>query len=228
MLSKEGNRLQQQYVDPKQDNKVVPRAEIVKGYEFAKDQYVIISDEELKELQEKATQTVEITEFVPEAKVPKVYFEKSYYLGADKGGDRAYALLAKAMTDTGRAALAKYAARGKMYLVLVTSENGGLVMHQLHYADEVVPHSEIPLPDVQVKDAELNLARQLIAQIAVDDFNPEKYEDEVQKRIEAALQRKMQGQDIVAAPEEPKGQLIDIMEALKASLGGGEPQKKAQ
>lgn len=228
MLSKEGHKLKQQYVDPQNGDAVVGRDEIVKGYEFAKEQYVIFSEEEIRELAEKSTQAIEITEFVPEEKVPKVYYAKTYYLGPEKGGDRAYRLLAEAMTRCKRCALAKYAARGKQYLVLVAPMDGGLVMHQLHYPDEVQSFSEVVLPDVEVKEPEVALALQLIAQITSDEFHPEKYEDEVKKRIEAAIQRKIEGQSVTAAPAEaPKGQLIDLMQALKASLGQGSPPEAA-
>ncbi|MCK6548815.1 Ku protein [Myxococcota bacterium] len=221
MLHKKcGGRLKQQYICPRDDDEVVPRTETVRGYEFAKDQYVIFTEDELKELQEKATQSIDITEFVPSEKVPPIYYEKSYYLGPDKGGDRAYKLLSEAMRQTGRSALAKYAARGKMYLVLVTPHDEGLVLHQLYYADEVRSFSEVPVGDADVKDGELRLAMQLVEQIASDDFRPEKYEDEVKTRIEAIIQRKVEGQEVqLGAPEAPKAEIIDLMEALKASLG---------
>lgn len=220
LLSKEGHRLKQQYVDPQNDNQVVERKDMVKGYEFAKDQYVIFKDSEIKELQEKATQTIEISEFVPENQVPKVFYAKSYYLGPDKGGDRAYRLLGDAMRQTGRVGLARYAARGKMYLVMVAPQDDGLVMHQLHYANEVQAFDQVPKGDAEIKDPELALAVQLIEQASSDEFDPTKYEDEVRKRTELAIQRKIEGKDITEAlPESPKAQIIDIMAALKASLG---------
>lgn len=221
MLHKKcGGRLKQQYICPRDADEVVPRSETVRGYEISKDQYVIFTEDELKELQEKATQSIDITEFVPSEKVPPIYYEKSYYLGPDKGGDRAYKLLSEAMRQTGRSALAKYAARGKMYLVLVTPHDEGLVLHQLYYADEVRSFSEVPVGDADVKDGELRLAMQLVEQIASDDFRPEKYEDEVKARIEAIIQRKVEGQEVqLGAPEAPKAEIIDLMEALKASLG---------
>lgn len=229
MLHKKcGGRLKQQYVCPRDDNEVVARTETVRGYEFAKDQYVVFTEEELKELQEKATQSIDITEFVPSERVPAIYYEKSYYLGPDKGGDRAYRLLGEAMRQTGRSALAKYAARGKMYLVLVTPHEEGLVLHQLYYADEVRPFSEIPVGEGDVKESELRLAMQLVEQIASDDFNPDKYDDEVKTRIEAIIQKKVEGQEVsLAAPDAPKAEIIDLMEALKASLGAPAPAEGA-
>jgi DNA end-binding protein Ku len=212
-------RLKQQYVCPQHENAVVPRDEMVKGYEFAKDQYVTFTDEELKGLEEKSTQSVDIVEFVPADKVPDVYHEKSYYLGPDKGGDRAYNLLATAMRKVGRVALAQYAARGKQYLVMVSPFENGLLLQQLYYADEVRPISEVPLSDAEVKDKELDLAVALIHQIAKDEFRPEAYEDQVKKRVEAAVQQKVEGAEVSVAVPEPKAQIIDQMSALKASLG---------
>jgi DNA end-binding protein Ku len=217
-----GSRLKQQYICPR-DNELVGRDQMVKGYEFAKDQYVTFTSEELKSLEEKATQTIEIAEFVPLDKIDPVYFDKAYYLGAEKGGEKAYRLLSEAMRETGRSGLARYAARGKQYLVLLRpSGDGGLVMQQLLYADEVRPFSDVPMNDTEVRDAELKLAKQLIDQIAVETFEPTKYEDDVRKRILADIDRKVAGQDIaVAGPEPEPAPIIDLMEALKASLGKG-------
>jgi DNA end-binding protein Ku len=215
-----GSRLKQQYICTK-DEEIVPRDQMVKGYEFAKDQYVTFTEAELKTMAEESTRAIEITEFVPVQKVDPIYFESAYYLGPDKGGERAYTLLAAAMRQTGRSALAKWAARGKMYLVMLRPVEKGLVMQVLLYADEVRPFDEVPVGDSQVKDAELKLAIQLIDQIATEEFHPENYADEVRKRYNAAIQEKVQGREITAtAPEEPKAQIIDLMEALKASLGG--------
>jgi DNA end-binding protein Ku len=223
-----GGRVKQQYVCPKDDNVVVPRDEMVKGYEFAKDQFVTFSDEELKTLEEKSTQSVDITEFVPLDKVPPTYFEKSYYLAPDKGGERAYHLLCEAMKKTGKSAVAKYAARGKQYLVVVFPHEEGLLLQQLYYSDEVRPSSEVPVGESDVKESELNLALQLIAQISKDSFRPEQYEDDVKKRVEAAIEQKVSGKEVTVAGPEPKAQIIDLMAALKASLSGGAPASAPQ
>jgi len=213
-------RLKQQYICPRDNNEVVERDHMVKGYEFAKDRYVSFTPEELKALEEKATQSIEIAEFVPAAKIDPVYLDKPYYLGPEKGGDRAYRLLAEAMRQTGRTALARYAARGKQYVVQIRPiDGGGLVMQQLMYADEVRPFSEVPFEPGEVKEAELLLAKQIIEQIAVDEFKPEKYEDDVKKRVQAQIDRKVAGQELELAPaEQPQTQIIDLMEALKQSL----------
>jgi DNA end-binding protein Ku len=219
------SRLKQQYICPK-DEEIVTRDQMVKGYEFAKDQYVVFTEDEIKAMAEEASKTIEITEFVPLAKVDPIYFESAYYLGPDKGGEKAYKLLTEAMLQTGRCALAKWAARGKQYLTLMRPVEGGLVMQVLNYADEVRPFSEVPVGDAVVKEPELKLAVQLIEQIANDEFHPENYVDDVRARYHEAIQRKVEGQEITApAAEAPKGQIIDLMEALKASLAqkGGKP-----
>jgi DNA end-binding protein Ku len=214
--AKTKTRLKQQYIN--QAGEIVPRDQMVKGYEFAKDQYVAFTNDELKAMEEQAQKAIEITEFVPASAVEPVYFDKPYYLGPEKGGEKAYTLLLEAMQKTGRSALARWAARGKQYLVLIRPTKGGLVMQQLLYADEVRPMSEVPVGDAEVKESELKLAVQLIEQIATDEFRPQNYSDDVKKRYQEAINRKIEGQEITAAPEQPKAQIIDLMEALKASL----------
>jgi DNA end-binding protein Ku len=227
MLHKKcGSRLKQQYICPV-DNEVVTRDEMVKGYEYAKWQYVLFTEEELKALTPEATNSIEIAEFVPLDQVDPIYFEKATYLGPDRGGDRPYRLLSEAMKKTGRAALARYAARGKDYLVLLRPFQEGLLMQQLRYADELRAFSEVPLVPAEVKEPELKLAVQLIEQIATDEFHPETYEDHVRQRTRDLIEQKVQGQEITATPQEaPKAQVIDLMEALKASLAAARPDSK--
>jgi DNA end-binding protein Ku len=213
-----GSRLRQQYICQK-DEEIVTRDQMVKGYEFAKDQYVTFTEDELKAMAEETSKTIEIEEFVPISKVDPIYFEGAYYLGPDKGGEKAYKLLAEAMRQTGRCALAKWAARGKGYLVLLRPVDKGLVMQVLHYADEVRTFDEVPVGDAVLRDNEMKLAVQLIEQISTEEFHPENYQDEVRVRYNEAIQRKVEGQEVTAsAPEQPRGQIIDLMEALKASL----------
>ena len=213
-----GSRLKQQYLCASEGT-VVEKDEIAKGYEFSKGQYVKFTPEEIKALDEKATNAIDIAEFVPLAAVDRIYLEKVYYLGAGKGGDRAYRLLVAALADTGRAALGQYSARGKQYLVLLRPMGDMLVMEQLHYAGELKSADEVPLPEVALKDAELALARQLIGQASVEEFRPENYHDTVRERVLEAIQQKVEGQDITAAPAEaPQTKIIDLMDALKASL----------
>ncbi len=220
MLHKKcGGRLKQQYICPKDNNEVVERTDTVKGYEFAKDQYVVLSTDDLKAIEEKATGMIDVIEFVPLAKVDREYVEKVYYLGPDKGADRAYRLLAAALLDTGKAALGQYAARGQQHLVLLRPLNGVLVMEQLHYADEVRPTTEVTVPPGDVKPMELTLAKQLIEQTTNENFEPEKYKDTVRERVMETIQRKVDGQDITTdiAPD-TGSKIIDLMDALKASL----------
>jgi DNA end-binding protein Ku len=222
-------RLKQQYVCTK-CNEIVDRDHTVKGYEHAKGQYVVLSAEELKALDAVATQTIALEEFVPASAVDPLYVEKSYYLGPDKGGERAYKLLHDAMLETGLVGVASYSARGKQYIVSLRPFQDGLIIHQLRYAQEVKPWSEVPIGDLpELKPAELQLAKQIIQQIAAETFTPEKYKDEVQARMMDLIQKKVEGQEITVQPEAPAGQVIDLMEALKQSLGmtkGKEAERK--
>jgi DNA end-binding protein Ku len=214
-----GSRLKQQYLCAKEEIPVA-REDMVKGYEFAKDQYVMFSPEELKAMEEAGTGTADITEFVPIEAIDPVYFDKAYYIAPDKGGAKPYALLAKALRDSERCALGRWAARGKQYIVMIRPVDEGLVMQQLLYAEEVRSIKEIEIPETPVKDAELKLAKQLIDAQASETFDPASYTDEVAARIRAAVEKKVEGQEITMAeaPVEGGGQVIDLMEALRASL----------
>jgi DNA end-binding protein Ku len=224
---KHGTRLKQQYVTP-ETGEVVPREEMVKGYEFTKGKFVLFTPEELKTLDEKASHSIDITEFVPFEQVERTYLDKVYYLGPDKGGDRAYKLLSAALKKTGQSAVAKYAARGKQYLVVIRPMDDGLVMEQLFYHDELKPFTEVPLGEAEVKDTELELAIQLISQATSEEFQADKYTDEVRDRTLALIQKKIDGEDITQIEsEEPKGQIIDLMAALKASLAGSKDLGKS-
>lgn len=213
-----GTRLKQQYTCPR-DEVVVPRAEMAKGYEFQKGSYVIFTPDELKAIEARSDGLIEILEFVPQGQVERMLLNKVYYLGPDKGGDRPYRLLSAALARTGRAAVGRYAARGKQYLVMIRPMGDGLVLEQLHYADEVKSFTEVPLGEAEVKEPELELAVQLIEQAATDTFSHEKHEDEVRQHVLELIQAKIDGQDITQVEtEEPRGQIIDLMSALKASL----------
>ena len=213
-----GSRLKQQYLCAKEEV-VVPREDMVKGYEFAKDQYVMFSPEEIKSMEEAGTHSAEIAEFVPIASIDPVYFDKAYYIAPDKGGAKPYALFARALRESRRCAIGRWAARGKQYIVMIRPIEGGLVMQQLLYADEVRSIRDIDVTEGEVKEAELKLAQQLIEQQASDGFDPGPYVDEVRARIETAVQKKVEGQEITMADEPAGGgQVIDLMEALRASL----------
>jgi DNA end-binding protein Ku len=213
-----GSRLKQQYLCAKEEV-AVPREDMAKGYEFAKEQYVMFSPEELKALEETGTHSAEISEFVPIESIDPIYFDKAYYLAPDKGGAKPYALFARALRDSRRCAIGRWAARGKQYIVMIRPVEDGLVMQQLLYAAEVRSIKGLEIPKSEVKEAELRLAQQLIEQQASETFDPAAYVDEVRGRIEAEIQRKVDGQEITMAEvPESGGQVIDLMEALRASL----------
>jgi DNA end-binding protein Ku len=225
-----GSRLRQQYICIKEEIPVA-REDIVKGYEFAKDQYVMFSAEELKALEEAGSHSADITEFVPLESVDPVYFDKAYYVAPDKGGNKPYALFARALQESNRCALGRWASRGKQHIVMFRAVDGGLVMQQLLYNEEVRSMSDLDIPKVDVKEGELKLAQQLIEQQSAEAFDPDAYTDEVKARIEAAVQKKVEGEEITMA-EAPEGgaQVIDLMEALRASLErkGAAPAKAAK
>jgi DNA end-binding protein Ku len=216
---KDGARVKQQFVCSK-DGDVVERDEMIKGYEYTKGKYVTLTEEELDALDATATNMIEIREFVPVSAVDPLYVDRSYYLGPDKGGDRAYALLARALDEAEVAGVAAYAARGKSYVVLVRPYQGGLIMHQLRYPDEIRAFDEVPLGDSpRVNSKELELAGKVVKQLVTDEFHPEKYKDEVKERIRAAIDDKLEGGEIVAPEPAPARAPLDLMEALKQSLG---------
>src|SRR6266478_1773267 len=214
-----GGRVRQQLWCP-QCERVIERGEIVKGYQFSKDRYVTFTDDELKALEAEANRAIDIHEFVPLAAVDPIYFENAHYLGPDKGAEKAYHLLAEAMRDTGKVALAQYVRGGKEHLVLVRPYDGGLVLHTMHYADEVRSLAEVDLGgEPKVRAGELEMARKLVQQLSSKAFRPEQYKDQYRERVQEVVQKKVAGEEVTAAePEKPKAQVIDLMEALKASL----------
>jgi DNA end-binding protein Ku len=219
MVHKEcGTRVRQQYVCPT-DDVVVSRDDIVKGYEFSKGQFVLFDHEELKVVEAPKSDSIDIVSFVPADRVDRLFFNKAYYLGPDKGGGRAYRLLSAALRESERVAIAKHATRGKEYLVLIRPHQEGLLLEQLFYAEEIRAFDEVPLEEGEVNEAELKLAMQLIDQAVSDEFDAEAYRDEVREKTLELIQSKIEGQQITAAPvEESKTQIIDLMAALKASL----------
>jgi len=216
-----GSRLKQQYLCPV-DSEVVDRNDTVKGYEYAKDQYVRFTPEEIKALESERSNTLDIVEFVPASTVDFIYIEKTYYLGPDKGGHKAYHLLSEAMTRAGRIAIGRFMTRGKEQLVLVRPYKKGLVLHEVFYANEVRAFDELDTtPGIELKDSELGLAEKLIDQLTEKAFDPAKYDDTYAKRVLAAVEQKVAGQEVTISPEQPTAQIIDLFEALKKSLEGG-------
>jgi DNA end-binding protein Ku len=225
---KTGHRLKQQYVDAV-DGTLVERDQMVKGYEFAKDQYVQFNEEELKKLESAKNSSLELVEFVPEDSVDLVYLEKAYFIGPDKGGDKAYRLLSAAMQKTKTIAVGRFWTRGREQLVLIRPyRKKGLIMHYAYYSNEVRNYDEIGIPgEVAFKDVEIELAQKLIEQLGATAFKPEQFRDEYEDRVRAAVEAKIAGQDIVVAEEAPRAQIIDLFEALKRSLGTGKDEAPA-
>ncbi len=221
LLAKDGSRLKQQYVSDK-DGKVVERSEMVKGYEFEKDRFVVFSADELKALDEASSHVVDIVAFVPQKSVDPIYFDKAYFLAPDKRGGKPYALLMEAMRKSECCALARWSWKAKQYVVQVRTAEGGLVLQQLLYAEEVRSLKDLDIEKVDVSSAELALALQLIEQISQDSYDPAEFKDEERKRILAVIDEKIAGKQVVAsahAEAQPSGQVIDLMDALRASLG---------
>ena len=214
-----GSRIKQQTFCPV-CNVTVERAELVRGYEFSKDQYVRVADDELKSLEGESSKLIDIAEFVPLEKVDPIYFEKTYYLGPDKGGEKAYRLLADAMTTSERVALATFVMRGKESLVLVRAAQGGLMLHTMYFADEVRSFDEVDKgQSAKIKDGELQLAQQLIDGLSNAEFEPARYADEYRQRVLDLVESKVEGKEITAAgPQVQRAQVIDLMEALKESI----------
>lgn len=219
---KDGARLKQQYVCSK-DGEKVEKEDMIKGYEFTKGQYVLFTTEELKKLDEpRGTGAIDINEFLPADQVDRIYTDKTYFLGPDKGGERAYKLLADALKKTARIGIGQWAARGKQYLILVRPMENGLVMEQLRYPEELRSIADVPIPKTEVKKGELEMAIKFIDQGTSEQFKPQAYKDNVRRRVLDMIQQKVEGKEITEEPTEaPKTQILDLMEALKASLKGG-------
>src|SRR5437867_6388825 len=202
-----GSRIRQQTFCPV-CNTTVDRNELVRGYEFAKDQYVRIADDEPKKLEGEASQVIDITEFDPLAQVDPIYFERTYYVGPDKGGEKAYRLLADALAQSERVALAKFVMRGKESLVLVRAAQGGLMLHTMYFADEVRDFGEIDKgSSAKLKEGELELAVKLLGELANEAFEPTKYADEYRQRVLDLVNGKIEGKEVVAtAPRAERGQ----------------------
>jgi DNA end-binding protein Ku len=220
--AKDGSRLKQQYVCA-EEQRVVPRTEIVKGYEFAKDQYVMFTPEELKALEEVGTHSVDVAQFVPLAAVDPVYFDTTYYLAPDQGGTKPFTLFVTALRESGRCAVGRWASHGRDHVVILRPVDNALALHQLHFAPEVQSVAALGVESVNVRDAELKLARQLIEQQSAETFDPTAFPDEVKARVEAAIQRKVEGKEVTVAEPgpAPAGNVVDLMSALKASLERG-------
>src|SRR5450432_4523710 len=218
-------RVKQQYYCPA-DNRVVERSEIVKGFEYRKDEYVVIDPEEIKKIEPKTAKTMEILEFVKAGEVDPVYFESSYYLMPEEAGRRPYALLTKALEESEYVAIAKITMHNREYTVFLRPHEGGMMLHTMYYADEVKKLEGFGPPDVELKDAEVKVAHQLIEALAAE-WDPEKYKDTFQENLKQLIETKLEGGEI-AAVEKPKklAPVVDLMAALKQSLAQMEGKKK--
>ena len=218
-------RVKQQYICPL-ENVVVDRGEIVKGYEFRKDEYIVIEPEEIKNIEPQTANTMEILEFVKAGDVDPVYFESSYYMMPEEAGRRPYALLTKALEESEYVAIAKITMHNREYTVFLRPHEGGLMLHTMYYAEEVKKVEGFGAPDVELKDAEVKVAHQLIEALA-DEWDPEKYKDNFQENLKKLIEVKLEGGEI-AAVERPKklAPVVDLMAALKQSLAQMEGRKK--
>ena len=221
-----GSRLQNQSYCPV-CQAVVPREELVRGFEFAKDEYVRLTDQELKALSQDGG-VIDVQEFVPLEQVDPVYFDRTYYLGAGKGGEKGYQLLRQAMAQTGRVGVAKYTMRGKQHLVLLRPVGEGFHLHTLYYADEIADFAEVERPDVKVKPGELDLAVRLIEDLAQPDFSPEQYADEYRERVLAAVEQKRAGGTIEAREPQAPSPTDDLEATLMKSLEARRSLAKAE
>ncbi|WP_321818735.1 MULTISPECIES: Ku protein [unclassified Paraburkholderia] len=230
MLAPDGSRVKQQYVSEKTGG-VVERSSMNKGYEFEKDRFVVFTPDELKALEDGASHVVEIMAFIPEKAINPVFYDKAYFIAPDKRGGKPYSLLQKALAVSGRCALAKWASKGRTRIVQVRPEEDGLVFQQLLYADEVRSLSDLHIEHIEVSASELKLALQIIEQGAEENYDPAAYEDEEKKRVLAAIDEKIEGKQVVThEPAEATaagGQVIDLMDALRASLKGTAKAKAA-
>lgn len=230
LLDKDGSRVKQQYINER-TKQVVERKDMVKGYEVEDNRFVLFTPQELKNLEEGSSHVIQIVSFVPLASIDPLYYDKSYLLAPDKRGDKPYALLAEALRQSGRCALAKWAWKAKQYVAQIRANEDGLILQQLRYADEVRSLADLDIPKAEVSKPELQLALQLVEQIAADEFDPAQFEDEEKARVLAAIDEKVKGKQIVASSHEEddaagSGQVIDLMDALRASLGGKKPPAK--
>jgi DNA end-binding protein Ku len=224
-----GSRIKQQRYCPVCQREV-KYEELTKGYEIAKDEYVRIDPEELDRLQAAESDAMQILEFVPLSAVDPIYFESTYYLGSEKQGEKAYQLLAQAMEEMERVALAKYVWRGKDSLHVIRSVEGRLLLHRMYYHDEIRPLAELPKGDQKPASAELKLATQLIESISTDRFDPEVYRDEYRQRVMELIEEKSKGKTVTLAPKTalPATEVVDLMQRLKDSLAQHAQKKSAR
>jgi DNA end-binding protein Ku len=216
-LHKNDNSRVKQVLYCQAEDKPIPRSEIVKGYEYEKDRYVVIEDEDIKKVAPSTAKVMEILEFVKTAEVDPIYFESSYYMAPDAAGEKPYALLFDTLKKTGYVGVAKIAMHNREHIVIFRPGDYGLMMHTMYYTHEVRKVEEFRTDTSLVKDKEVDLARMLVESLAAP-FEPEKYKDAYRDNLQALIEAKVKGQEVVATPAREPAKIIDIMEALKQSL----------
>ncbi|HEY7679706.1 MAG TPA: Ku protein [Terriglobia bacterium] len=216
-LHKTDNSRIKQVIYCQAEDKPIPRTEIVKGYEYEKDRYVVVEDEDIKKAQPKSSKVMELQEFVKAEEVDPVYLESSYYLAPDEAGEKPYALLMEALRRTGYVGLAKVTMHNREHVVVLRPGGQGMVMHTMYYVHEVRKSEEFRTDTSVVKEKELELAMSLVESLAAA-FQPDKYKDGYREQLQAVIQAKLQGQEVVEPPAPQMAKVIDIMEALKQSL----------
>jgi len=217
MLHKQDHSRIKQVIYCQAEDKPVPRSELVKGYEYEKDHYVEIDDEEIKKVAPKTAKVMEILEFVKADQVDPIYLESSYYMAPDEGGEKPYALLFEALRETRYYAIAKVAMHNREHIVILRPGNKGVLLHTMYYSDEIRQVEEFRTDTSQVKEKELNLAKMLIESL-IAEFEPQKYTDNYRANLQSLIQAKLEGQVVVETPAPHIAPVIDIMEALKKSL----------
>ena len=211
------HRVKQQLICPA-DNQVLERSDIVKGYEYRKDEYIIIDPEEIKKIEPKTAKTMEILEFVKTSEVDPVYFESSYYMVPEEAGRRPYALLTKALEESEFVAIAKLTMHNREYTVFLRPHKGGMMLHTMYYAEEVREVESFGAHDVEIREAEGKIAHQLIEALA-GEWDPEKYHDTFQENLKKMIAAKLEGGEVQAAePAKKLAPVVDLMAALKESL----------
>jgi DNA end-binding protein Ku len=223
----DGSRIKQMIYCAAED-KPIPRSEIVKGYEYEKDRYVVIEDEEIKKVAPATAKVMEIQEFVKGEQVDPIFFETSYYMAPDEAGEKPYALLFDALKRTGYVGVAKIAMHNREHIVILRPGQNGVLLHTMYYSHEIRKVDEFRTDLSLVKEKELTLATSLIEALAAD-FEPEKYKDDYRDNLLKMIEAKKQGEEVVATPEPKESKVVDIMEALKASLAAAKkPAASAQ
>ena len=217
LLHKDDNSRIKQVTFCQAEDKPVPRSELVKGYEYEKDHYVVIEDEDIKKVAPKTAKVMEILEFVKSDQVDPIYLESSYYVAPDEGGEKPYALLYAALRQSNYYAVAKVAMHNREHIIILRPGAKGILSHTMYYQDEIRQVEEFRTDTSLVKDKELDMAKMLISSLE-SDFEPQKYHDTYRVNLQKMIEAKIEGKKVVATPEPHVAPVIDIMEALKKSL----------